>query len=242
LPPCLKAATTKKDVDIILKLAMTTDKPVLIGLDGQVSIVKVYTEGDENQSFEALYDTVLTEHDLKKIQRSGAASPDEIPLEKFRIELVVNIDCILDIPLMVAAFNQGDANRRLRSLLNGSDDPMFHETLHGAIVAALRKQDFEYAAIGSSAGSSTAIIGKPVIVAALLASSVSAGSNRAACGCPPCRGRARRFSLSGFSSGLSVVRGRRDCRSSKTTKGAEWAPRLVQSVSTGAAVSIRWRA
>jgi hypothetical protein len=144
LAACIKAATTQQDIDLILKLAMTTDKPVLIGLDGHVSIVKVYAEGDENLSFEALYDTALTEHDLEKMQRSRAASPDAILLEKFRVEMIVAIDCTLDIPLMLAATNHGDVRKRLRDLVNG-EDPDFREALHAAIVEGLRKQDVTYA-------------------------------------------------------------------------------------------------
>src|SRR5271166_3816952 len=55
---CIGAATTEADVDLIL-LSLNIEKPALVGLDGQSSIVKPYVAGDETLSFEALYDDSL---------------------------------------------------------------------------------------------------------------------------------------------------------------------------------------
>jgi hypothetical protein len=79
------------------------------------------------------------------MQRSGATSPDTIPIEKFRVEMTVQIDCVLDIPLMLAAINHGDARKRLRDLVNGKD-PMLREAPHEAIVEGCRRS------AGNSAG------------------------------------------------------------------------------------------
>lgn len=141
LPVAIQAATTEQDLDVLMKLGMRTDKPVLIGLDAQPSIVKKYVEGDETLSFEALYDTALTVNDLQKMERAGVPSPDAIPREMFHIDLQVGIDCVIDLRLLVAAAEHGEVRRQLRDLHN--TDPMFREALHEAIVAGLRRQDVD---------------------------------------------------------------------------------------------------
>ena len=60
LDVAMQAATTEQDLDVLMKLGIPNEKPVLIGLDNQPSIVKPYAEGDETQTFEALYDIALT--------------------------------------------------------------------------------------------------------------------------------------------------------------------------------------
>ena len=51
---CVTRRIRRVDAGEILK---ESDEPVLIGLDNQPSIVKPYAEGDETQSFEALYES-----------------------------------------------------------------------------------------------------------------------------------------------------------------------------------------
>src|SRR5436853_4600605 len=91
LPVAIQAATTEQDLDVLMKLGLRTDKPVLIGLDAQPSIVKKYVEGDETLSFEALYDTALTVNDLQKMERARVQSPEAMPRETCHIDLQVGI-------------------------------------------------------------------------------------------------------------------------------------------------------
>ena len=80
---CIEGATTEQDVELIM-MALTCEKPALIGLNGHSTIIKPAVDGDEAFSFEALYDVALTQADMQRMQRANVSSPDEIPLEVLR--------------------------------------------------------------------------------------------------------------------------------------------------------------
>ena len=143
LATAMQAVTTEQDLDVLMKLGIPNEKPVLIGLDNEPSIVKPYAEGDENQTFEALYDIALTVSDLNKMQRAGAETPDAIPPELFLVDLQVGIDCVIDLRLQVATANRGGVRKRVGDLFN--TDPMFREALFEQIVTGMWRQEVEIA-------------------------------------------------------------------------------------------------
>jgi len=137
---CIGAATTEADVDLIL-LSLNIEKPALVGLDGQSSIVKPYVAGDETLSFEALYDDAITSSDLAKMKERRVSSPADMPLEKFRVDLAVTIEGLVDVSLMIAAANNGDVRARLRKL--NEHDELFREALYEAAMREFRRSNGE---------------------------------------------------------------------------------------------------
>jgi len=136
---CLSGATTEEDVELV-EMALATEKPVLIGLDGQTTIIKISKPGDYVFTFEALYDTSITLTDLRRTKASGVKTPDEIPLDNFQVKLAVTIGhAELDLQVMLAASNAGDVRKRLRDLMDS--DAEFRERLFDKIAEALRQQD-----------------------------------------------------------------------------------------------------
>jgi len=135
---CIAGATTKQDVELV-EMALSTEKPVLIGLDGQVTILKSTAQGDEGHTFEALYDYCITLLDLKKVHDRGVKTPDELPLEKHQVILSVRFeDAELELKAMMVGKNHGDLRKRLRDLLN--DDSAFRDQLTDQIAFALIHQ------------------------------------------------------------------------------------------------------
>ena len=143
LATAIQAVTTEQDLDVLMKLGIPNEKPVLIGLDNEPSVVKPYAEGDENQTFEALYDIALTVSDLQKMQRAGAETPDAIPPERFLVDLQVGIDYVIELSLQVVATNRGSVRKQVEELFN--TDPMFRELLFEQIVTGMRCQEGEIA-------------------------------------------------------------------------------------------------
>jgi hypothetical protein len=133
---CLREATTEADVDLIM-LAVRLDKPVLVGVDQQTSIVKPYQPGDAALSFEALYDTCVTLTDLQRMKRARVSSPETIPPHRFRVDLVTTCQGVFDIGLMISAANDGDVRRKLHDLFE--NDVLFRDALYDAFVTALRQ-------------------------------------------------------------------------------------------------------
>ena len=115
---CIRGATTEADVDLV-GLALDTDKPTLIGLDGQNTIIKTVAEGDDALTFEDLYDTCLTLGDLRNMKRAGVKSPDEVPSSRFRVALTFRLACDIDVALELTAANHGDVRKQLRDLIDG---------------------------------------------------------------------------------------------------------------------------
>jgi hypothetical protein len=135
---CITGVTTEQDVDLI-DLALSTDKPVLIGLDGQHSIIKTVGAGDERPSFESLYDTCITLSDLKKAKERGVP-PGEAFLENYEVRLLITIrEAELEVPAILAGCNHGDLRKLLRDLLNENSD--FRGLLIDKIAYALLHQE-----------------------------------------------------------------------------------------------------
>lgn len=128
LSTCIQAATTEDDVDLLMKIAVPTGKPVLIGMDQQQTIVK-------------LYDHAITVQDLQRMQRSGAAVPDAIPMEKFQVELHVRMDGVFVLKLMLASQESGNLKNRFQELINNG--PLFRGELFNRISDAIRSQEGE---------------------------------------------------------------------------------------------------
>jgi hypothetical protein len=130
-PDCFAACGSTQDVQLI-KLSIKTGHPVLIGLDGQNSICKPSAEGDEAQSFEALYDTCYTTSHLVRMQQAGVDDPAKIPLDVYTLQTEFDIAVACRITIALAASSSGDALTRLRELLD--TDIMFRETVNEEIL------------------------------------------------------------------------------------------------------------
>lgn len=136
---CIEGATTDEDVQLI-EMALTTEKPVLIGLDGQNTILKTAVEGDEVHSFEGFYDTCITLGDLRKARSRGVKTPAEIPHEKYDCQILAIIHhAELDLNVRLTAASGGDLRKVLRDLLN--NDAEFRDQMSDQIAKALRRQD-----------------------------------------------------------------------------------------------------
>jgi hypothetical protein len=133
---CIRGATTENDLDL-LDLAVRLAKPILMGLAGETTIIKPYVEGDETLTFEALYDTTITLTDLQRMKQARVTSPEEIPPQRFRVDLVTTCQGVFDIGLMISAANDGDVRRKLHDLFE--TDALFRDALHDAFVKALRQ-------------------------------------------------------------------------------------------------------
>jgi hypothetical protein len=136
---CITGVTTSQDVDLI-DLALSGDKPVLIGLDGQTTIIKTVGAGDEGHSFESLYDTCITLADLKKAKERGVPPGSEMPLDDYEVKLLVTIrDAELEVPAILAGRNHGELRKLLRDLLN--ENSAFRAVLIDRIAYALIHQE-----------------------------------------------------------------------------------------------------
>jgi hypothetical protein len=132
---CVAAAGGRSDLDLIA-LSMRTSHPVLIGLDGESAIVKPREEGDDGLTFESLYDTCYTLTDLQRMQRRGTKTPDEAPLDTFRVDLDFIVHGTFRIKTRVRALHHGDANRIVRELFD--NDPMFREAVIDQLLGIIR--------------------------------------------------------------------------------------------------------
>lgn len=128
---CLAAAATEDDTHLV-SLAVKTQKPTLIGLDNQSSIIKLVEEGDESLTFEALYDTCLTLVDLKLMRAAGVKTPEEIPRQAHRLTVEIVMTGAVQINLALFADNQGDCRRRFRELY--LHDPDFRNAVYDAVI------------------------------------------------------------------------------------------------------------
>lgn len=128
---CFAACGNKQDI-ALLKLSIRTGHPVLIGLDGENTIVKPAGEGDEATSFEALYDTCHTVRDLDRMKAAGVDDPTLVPLETYRLDVRTDIVLPIGFPMAITARNSGDCRARLRELLE--KDPMFREAISQRIL------------------------------------------------------------------------------------------------------------
>jgi len=132
---CFAAATTKNDVQLI-KLSIKTGHPVLIGLDGHNTIVKPVAEGDQAQSYEALYDTCYRTTDLERMQRAGVEHPSKVPLEVYRIEAHFELNALrMRLFIAVKGESNGDAVHRLRVLME--TDIMLRASVHEEILRVI---------------------------------------------------------------------------------------------------------
>jgi len=137
---CIRSAGSEDDVTLILR-SMELEKPVLIGLDGQQTIVKPRKPGDEAHTFDTLLDTCLSAMDLRAMEEAQVTSPEEVPLHRYRLDLTVSLAHLtgLDFSLMIHGRNHGHARSTLRELVNTNADFLreFSENLALAIVSQL---------------------------------------------------------------------------------------------------------
>jgi hypothetical protein len=139
---CFAACGNKQDIQLI-KLSIRTGHPVLIGLDGENSIIKPFQEDDEAQSFEALYDTCYTVRDLDRMTAAGVDDPTLIPLDTFRLDISSDVVVRAGFQLAIAARNSGDCRARLRELLK-ADEALrvaICERISAIVYVWLRRQD-----------------------------------------------------------------------------------------------------
>jgi hypothetical protein len=130
-PDCFAACGSTQDVQLI-KLSIKTGHPVLIGLDGQNSICKPSADGDEAQSFEALYDTCYTTSHLVRMQQAGVDDPAKIPLDVYTFQTEFEIAVACRITIALAASSSGNALTRFRDLLD--TDIKFREAVNEEIL------------------------------------------------------------------------------------------------------------
>lgn len=134
---CLAGAVTAQDLDLV-GLCMSTQKPVLIGLDHSSTIIKPLAEGDEHLTFESLYDTCYTLADLQKMRRAGVSSPDKVPPEAYRLDVVIETAGSVQLSIALLAGSTGETKAALRDLF--LRDVMFREALMEAVATALLRQ------------------------------------------------------------------------------------------------------
>jgi hypothetical protein len=128
---CLAAASTEDDTHLV-SLAVKSQKPTLVGLDNQSSIIKLVEEGDESLTFDGLYDSCLTLVDLKLMRAAGVNTPEDIPKLAHRVTVEIVITGAVRITVALFADNQGDTKRRFRELY--LFDPEFREAVYDAVI------------------------------------------------------------------------------------------------------------
>jgi hypothetical protein len=134
-------ATQKEDIPLV-RIALETGKPVLVGLDGIPTIVKPQGDGDEKQRFESLFDDALTGVDLQKMQDANVSHPDQIPLVPYRVELRVVCDFDTRIVLALLAKNVGEIRPTVRDLMNQEPFQMaFMEQVAEALIVMLHEEN-----------------------------------------------------------------------------------------------------
>jgi hypothetical protein len=131
---CLEAAVTEDDTDLVSH-AVKSNKPALIGLDNQSSIIKLVAEGDESLTFEALYDTCLTVVDLKRMREAGVATPEAVPKQTYRTRVEIELGGMIHIDVALFADSTGDVRTQFRVLWDR--DPMFREAFFDVITDAM---------------------------------------------------------------------------------------------------------
>ena len=134
---CIRGATTEEDIDLI-DLALSTEKPTLIGFQNQPTIIKTAKPGDESLSFEGLYDTCLTVSDLTKMKKAGVDKPEDLPKGKYVMSLTFRMVADVDLRLAITAENHGACRQRLLTLIDG--DAEFREALFEALFQAWRRE------------------------------------------------------------------------------------------------------
>ena len=90
--------------------------PILLGLDGHTSIVKRYEEGDEELSFEQLYDRALTLADYHRMREHGVSRKADLPPGTYRVEIELAIPRTFDFVVYVKADAAGHVPRRIFEL------------------------------------------------------------------------------------------------------------------------------
>src|SRR5579859_3291375 len=133
---CIAAAASEDDVRLI-NLAVTTGRPVLAGIDGKPTIVKLQETGDEAQSFEALQDTCLTLTELRKMREADVENPDEVPPDTCLVHVRCMLEGIIEFPLLITAKSNGTVQRRIRDLFE--NDPMFRESWLDQVLRLARR-------------------------------------------------------------------------------------------------------
>ena len=135
---CMRGSKTMEDIDLV-ELALATEKPVLMGLEGKSTIIKLFQEGDDALSFEALYDTCLTLTDLRNMKRAGVDKPEDVPEGKYRLEMIFRLEAELDMRIVLTAGDHGNVRKRFADLMR--DDPEFRDQLFDQLTKAFRQQD-----------------------------------------------------------------------------------------------------
>jgi hypothetical protein len=128
---CLTQATGATDVDL-LNIALTTGRPVMIGLSGASVIAKKVEMGDEQRSYESLIDSCLTVADLRDLQQAGVKDPDKLPPKAFalRVQIIVP-ETSLYFHMETLGKNHRDATQLFERLF--CDNPFFRETFFDTV-------------------------------------------------------------------------------------------------------------
>ena len=132
----VRNADTPEDVRMTtLVLRPDQPDPVLLGLDGHPSIVKRYEEGDEELTFEQLYDRALTLADYHRMREHRVSRKADLPPGTYRVEVELAIPRTFDFVVYVKADAAGHVPRRIFELL--------HQTPSSALDATGQESEAE---------------------------------------------------------------------------------------------------
>lgn len=121
------ACASDQDVDLI-KQSIRSGRPALVGMDGENTVIKPEAEGDDEQTFESLFDGAIQLIDLQRMRDTGVENIGDVPPRTFIVETFFRFDIPLArMKIALSAPEHGDIGPRFRELMR--TDPMFRQTV-----------------------------------------------------------------------------------------------------------------
>lgn len=142
------ACGSDQDVDLI-KQSIRSGRPALVGLDKQSTVVKPEAEGDDEQTFESLFDDAIQLIDLQRMRDTGVDNVDEIPPRTFIIKTFFRLPPVppVEVTLALSAPEHGDIAARMRELFSKDlifRHSIFERMLQYVSVALQEAEDYTY--------------------------------------------------------------------------------------------------
>ena len=120
----------------LISWSLVSARPVLAGYRDAQAVIKLWQEGDEAQSFEALYDDAVTLRDLRRMMAHEVQLPEDIGPGLFEGRVVFDIAFRPSIRIQVPAATEAEARDKLRGIINQPE-------IRGEIISRVAVQIFE---------------------------------------------------------------------------------------------------
>jgi hypothetical protein len=130
---------TDPDYSAMVMHAWMQDATVLVGLKTGTAVVKNTTEGDDQLSFEALYDTAISLSQWKRMEEQKVASPEELAPHVYELNVALEMARPVFVRLRIQAKHTTEVKTILNRLIRG--DKEFQDSLMNRLTQALLDQD-----------------------------------------------------------------------------------------------------